>query len=66
MQPLTNEATNIYLNSAVLSPGASVQLLLLAGVIFVVGIVLVEGSLLAGAYAWLARVIGVKEVWSHA
>jgi hypothetical protein len=60
-QPTHNSSgANVYANTVGLSPLGTVQLLLVAMVLGVMGLVLVEGSILANLYAWLARIVGVK------
>jgi hypothetical protein len=55
-----SSGANVYANTIALSPLGTVQLLLLAAVLGVVGALFVEGSVLSGAYAWLSRIVGVK------
>jgi hypothetical protein len=60
-QPIhSSTGANVYANTVGLSPLGTVQLLLVAMVLGVMGLVFVEGSILANLYAWLARIVGVK------
>ncbi len=60
-QPIHSSiGANVYANTVGLSPLGTVQLLLVAMALGVLGLVLVEGSILASLYAWMARIVGVK------